>query len=125
MKTSDVKAEYIKTRIAQMLKADPKLTFQQAWTRLERERPDWFKDDEEEEPDDEPGQLRQPHLRPPVQTSHTETAVSRMAGKLDVAEIAMRMGIPVRVQAAEDGSEYFNCSAEHGGSIKATNLKKG
>jgi len=32
MKTSDVKAEYIKTRIAQMLKAGPKLTFRQAWT---------------------------------------------------------------------------------------------
>jgi len=38
MKTSDVKAEYIKTRIAQMLKADPKLTFQQAWTRGGRNR---------------------------------------------------------------------------------------
>jgi hypothetical protein len=65
-KADEEKNEKIKARIAELRKADPKMSFAQAWMKVQKENPDWIESDNKgfdpDTEDDEYGEVRQPHV---------------------------------------------------------------
>jgi hypothetical protein len=132
------KNELIKARIAEIRKANPKLSFREAWYKLAAEHPDWIKSDDqgadtEEEPrggwrEERPTEVleyvevRQPHVsyktpgarRPKgYRADRKDKPISTRAGGLDVVEIARQMGIPITIMASESGEEGLVLSEVH------------
>jgi hypothetical protein len=54
----------IRQHLKEMRASDPKLTFTQAWTRLQKQRPELFQSEPGSGPEkDEPGETRQPAIK--------------------------------------------------------------
>jgi hypothetical protein len=60
------KSAFIKARIKELQASDPKLTFREAWNKVQKEQPVWFK--EARTGAAEYGEVRQPHIKLGVQT---------------------------------------------------------